>query len=90
MTIKSYFILQLVVASLVINFSYSDSKIREETRTISFDENWSFIKDSLSGAEDPSFDDAHKDPIIIIANSVSIVINIIVARFTYKVKTQAK
>jgi len=47
-----------LIILLILNFSCSVSDYTDENRSISFDENWQFIKDDPDGAENPSFDDS--------------------------------
>ena len=50
----------LISICLIVNFSCSTStKETANQRTVSFDENWRFLKDSIAGAEDIAFNDSN-------------------------------
>ena len=56
--IKNSCIATLIMASMTVCISCTSSKSELQNRTISFDQNWHFLKGDPSGAESPSFDDS--------------------------------
>jgi beta-galactosidase len=57
---NTYFLISLVLLSVFILGSSYNKQIKTDnnSRTISFDEGWRFIKENPDGAEDPAFNDS--------------------------------
>jgi beta-galactosidase len=57
---KMIFLILMILLSVFIlgSSNYKHVKTGNDSRTISFDEGWRFIKENPDGAEDPAFDDS--------------------------------